>query len=100
MSTLAPAPPPGDRGSPLVRALLLLILLGTAADVLAPYFVPLLWAAILAFATYPLLVFLRRFVKRPLLSALLMTGLFLGLVIAPLLTFALPLTQEILTEFA
>ena len=100
LSTLAPAPPSGDRGSPAVRALLLLLLLGTAADVLAPYVVPLLWAAILAFATYPLLAFLRRFVTRPLLSALLMTVLFLGLVIAPLLSFALPLTQEILTEVA
>ena len=87
-------------GSPLVRALLLAILLSTAGYVLLPYAVPLLWAGILAFATYPILTTLRRVVKKPILSALLMTVLFLALVLAPLLSFALPLTQEILTEVA
>ena len=98
MSPATPDPSSVDRGSPAVRTLLLLLLLGTATDILFPYVVPLLWAAILAFATYPLLTFLRRFVKRPVLSASLMAVLFLGLVVAPLLSFALPLTQEILSE--
>jgi predicted PurR-regulated permease PerM len=95
-----PGAPGMGNGSPAVRALLLLVLLGTAGFILLPYVVPLLWAGILAFATFPLLSFLRRVIKRPVLSALLMTVLFLLLVLAPLLSFALPLAQEILTEVA
>ncbi len=91
-------PPNNSTGSPAVRGALLLILLGTALYVLSPYILPLLWGAILAFATYPLLRLLRRRIKRPVLSALLMTALLLGLVVAPLLSFALPLTQEVLQE--
>jgi predicted PurR-regulated permease PerM len=93
-------PPGKSPGSPVVRGLLVVSLLGIAGYLLSPYTVPLLWAGILAFATYPLLTFLRRFVKRPVLSSLLMTGLFLSFIVLPILSFALPLTQEVLLEAA
>ncbi|EQD25228.1 MAG: hypothetical protein D084_Lepto4C00213G0001, partial [Leptospirillum sp. Group IV 'UBA BS'] len=62
MTGLVPDPgrPEMSGGSPAVQALLLAVLLGTAGYVLLPYMVPLLWAGILAFATYPLLSLLRR----------------------------------------
>lgn len=87
-------------GSPIVRGLLLAALLVGAGTMLLSYVDPLLWAAILAFATYPFLTFLRRYVRRPLLSSLLMTVLVLTLVLVPLLSFAVPLTKEILSEVA
>lgn len=99
-------PPEKDRregdenpaGSKIFRALLLALLLGIAGKVLAPYIVPLLWSAVFAFATFPLLLLLRKFVPGPLPSSLLMTGLFMIFVLAPILSFALPLSQEALSE--
>jgi predicted PurR-regulated permease PerM len=95
-----PTEPGGPDGSPVLRGLLLAALLGIAGFILLPYVVPLLWAGILAFSTFPLLTYLRKFVRRPVLSSLLMTVLFLGFIIIPILSFALPLTQEVLSEVA
>lgn len=95
-----PRNPEIPKGSPLIRGLLLATLLGFAGYILFPYLVPLLWAGVLAFATFPLLTLLRRFVRRQFLSSLLMTVLFLSFIILPVLSFALPLTQEVLVEAA
>lgn len=70
-----PEPPGGDRraGSVAARVGGGLALLGATLYVLRPFLVPLLWAGILAYVTWPLYRWTRRRTRRPRLAAALFT---------------------------
>jgi len=89
-----PPAPPWVRAAVGV-ALALLLLLGAWA-VLRPFLAPLAWAAVLAFATWPLLVWLRaRLRGRRTLAAVLMTAFVLAAVVGPLAAASAALVEEI-----
>jgi len=95
-------PEPRPPAPPWVRvavgaALALLLLIGAGA-VLRPFLVPVAWAAVLAFATWPVLVWLRaRLRGRRTLAAVLMTAFVLGAVVGPLAAASAALVDEIRT---
>ena len=60
-------------GSTLARLSGTLVLLGTSLYVLRPFLVPVVWAGILAYVTWPLYRTVRRHTRRPRLSAALFT---------------------------
>lgn len=76
---------------------LALILLG-AYLVLRPFLVPILWAAILVYATWPLFKPLRTALPgHPLLASTLMTGALILLLFGPAVAISLSLSEEVLT---
>lgn len=81
--------------------LLLGVLLGLAGAVLQMFLVPVAWAAILAFATWPLHTRLRRVLgHRPLPSAALMTLLITVALVVPLLWLLLAVQEELRGGYA
>ncbi|MGH8276862.1 MAG: AI-2E family transporter, partial [Steroidobacteraceae bacterium] len=89
--------------APWLRRLLTVVLLAGIVvlgfRVLQPFIVPLLWAAILAFVTWPVYQWLRRACGgRALVAALIMTSLVSVAVVAPLAWVAAVLRVE-LTHF-
>ncbi|SCZ60045.1 AI-2E family transporter [Thiohalomonas denitrificans] len=78
----------------LVVALLLGGLLLLTYQVVQDFLVPLLWAFILAYVTWPLNCRLRRMVSRPGLASFLMTLLLAVLIIVPVLLVIASLQQE------
>jgi predicted PurR-regulated permease PerM len=85
--------------NPLIRRLTLAFFLGglflLAWIVLRPFLVPVLWAGILAFVTWPLLLRLQRVVRSLTLASLLMTLLVGAVIIAPLAWLVLSLRVEV-----
>lgn len=93
-------PEPRPPAPPWVRvavgaALALLLAIGGLV-VLRPFLVPVAWAAVLAFATWPLLVWVRAWLRgRRTLAALLMTALVLAAVVGPLAAASAALVEEV-----
>lgn len=89
--------------TPLIRRLTLAFFLGAllllAWLVLRPFLVPVLWAGILAFVTWPLFLRLQRFVRSNTLAALLMTLLVTAVLIAPLAWLVLSLRVEVMSGY-
>ncbi len=85
--------------SPLLRRLLLGALLGglvlLAWLVLAPFVVPVLWAAIFAYVTWPLFLRLERGLHSKRLAATVMTLLVAAAVVVPLVWVGLTLQREL-----
>ena len=94
---LSPEPdiPTHNAGRPFIAMALFLCLFGFLYLIVAPYLSALLWAAILSFAVTPIHAFLLRKIGRPAWTALLTTLLFLGFVLAPLLSLGVPLSHEL-----
>jgi predicted PurR-regulated permease PerM len=86
--------------TPLIRRLTLAFFLGglllLAWQVLQPFLVPVLWAGILAFVTWPMFLRVQRAVKSPTLASLLMTLLVSTVIVAPLAWLVLSLRVEVL----
>lgn len=89
--------------TPLIRRLTLAFFLGAllllAWLVLRPFLVPVLWAGILAFVTWPLFLRLQRLVRSRTLAALLLTLLVTALLIAPLAWLVLSLRVEVTSGY-
>ncbi len=89
--------------TPLIRRLTLGFFLGglliLAWFVLRPFLVPVLWAGILAFVTWPLFQRLKRAVRSVTLASLLMTLLVGAVLIAPLAWLVLSLRVEVTTGY-
>ena len=85
-----------NAGRPFIAMALFLCLFGLLYLIIAPYLSALLWAAILSFAVAPIHSFLLRKIGRPAWTALLTTLLFLGFVLAPLLSLGVPLSHELI----
>lgn len=85
--------------SPLLRRLTLGALLGglvlLAWWVLAPFIVPVLWAAIFAYVSWPLFLRLERLLRSRRLAALSMTLLVAAAVVVPLVWLVITLQQEL-----
>jgi predicted PurR-regulated permease PerM len=76
----------------------LALLLAGAYWVLRPFLVPILWAAILVYATWPLFKLLRAALPRhPVLASGLMTGALILLLFGPAVALSLSLSSEIVT---
>jgi predicted PurR-regulated permease PerM len=95
----------GLDGSPLLRQIALVALLGglvlLAYAVLKPFLVPVIWALILAYVTWPLYVRLRRVLReRVTLSALLMTLALTAAFIVPVLWLVSLLRVEVAASYA
>ncbi|MGE0080096.1 MAG: AI-2E family transporter [Thiohalomonadaceae bacterium] len=98
--TRIPAASPARWGGRMVIALLLGGLLFLSYLVLSGFLVPLLWAAILAYVTWPLNRTLRRaFGHRPGFAALAMTAILTFAIILPLLGVAAALRVELVEAF-
>jgi branched-subunit amino acid ABC-type transport system permease component len=87
---------------PLPRAVsgslwaLLAVLVVMCAIVLRPFLTPLLWAAIVAYTSWPLYRHVRRLCRgRSSVAALLMTALVSLVLVAPLIWLAMLLTDEV-----
>ena len=85
--------------SPLLRRLILGALLGglvlLAWRVLAPFVVPVLWAAIFAYVSWPLFLRLERLLRSRHLAATFMTLFIAAAVIGPLIWLALTMQREL-----
>lgn len=98
--------PPGEpEGSPPTQAGRIIVSFALFAGlywilyrILAPYLVSLLWGAILAYAFEPIYRHLNRWIRPKALSAAVTTALFLGVILFPLLSLALPLSKELVIE--
>ena len=89
--------------NPLIRRLTLAFFLGglflLAWIVLRPFLVPVLWAGILAFVTWPLFLRVHRAVRSLTLASLLMTLLVGAVIIAPLAWLVLSLRVEVASGY-
>lgn len=89
--------------TPLIRRLTLGFFLGAllllAWAVLRPFVVPVLWAGILAFVTWPVFQRILRWVRSPSLASLLTTLLVATLIIAPLVWMTVSLRGEVLDGY-
>lgn len=84
----------------MMIGLLLIGLALLAYRVLKHFWSPVVWAAILVYITWPLFVFIDRFLKKQSLSALLMTFFLASLIIIPLAWISLLLQTEIVGFYA
>ncbi|MHB1606229.1 MAG: AI-2E family transporter [Leptospirales bacterium] len=87
---------PSPAGRPVIALALFLALFSILYLIIEPYLAALLWAAILSYAVHPANTFLTRRTRRPILSALITTFLFLVIVLMPLLSLGVPLSHELL----
>jgi predicted PurR-regulated permease PerM len=89
--------------TPLIRRLTLAFFLGAllllAWLVLKPFLVPVLWAGILAFVTWPLFLRVQRLLRSHTLAALLMTLLVTAVLVAPLAWLVLSLRVEVMNGY-
>ncbi|MCZ8130255.1 MAG: AI-2E family transporter [Steroidobacteraceae bacterium] len=89
--------------TPLIRRLTLVFFLGglllLAWAVLRPFLVPVLWAGILAFVTWPLFQRLHRAVRSVTLASLIMTLLVGVLIIGPLVWLVFSLRVEVVSGY-
>ncbi len=90
--------PPTQAGRLIVSLSLVVVLFWILYRILEPYMVALLWGAILAYAFEPVYRHLNRWIQRKNLSAVVTTVLFLGVILFPLLSLALPLSKELVVE--
>lgn len=80
----------------LLVQILLLVLLGACAWVLAPFFSALFWAAVLAFASWPLMRLLTRLLNgREATAAAVLTGCWMILVAVPLVWLGFNLADHV-----
>jgi predicted PurR-regulated permease PerM len=89
--------------TPLIRRLTLAVFLGAllllAWLVLAPFLVPVLWAGILAFVTWPLFRRTERAIRSLTLASLLMTLLVSVVIVAPLVWLVFSLRVEVVAGY-
>ena len=95
-STQPPDPHHAPSGRPVIAMALFLSLFSILYMIIQPYLAALLWAAILSYAVHPANRFLTDRTKRPVLSAMATTLLFLVVVLMPLLSLGVPLSHELL----
>lgn len=89
---------PGQRGAQIAGSALIVL---TSLVVLRPFLVPIAWAAILAYATWPLYVRIEAGVRgRTGFSALVMTVLVVLVVVVPTVLVSLALVAELQSAFA
>lgn len=87
---------PSLSGRPIIALALFLALFSILYLIIEPYLAALLWAAILSYAVHPGYRYLSNRTRRPALSALATTLLFLIVVLMPLLSLGVPLSHELL----